>query len=87
MSEAKNPELYAPGHAISVDDIRAMTGAATPHFSLHIRNRLRRLIEPLPADDPARAFAEAEIVRLERLSVQGQRGDGHPGLNRIDAEL
>lgn len=84
MSESKNPELYAPGHKLTVDDVRAMTGSATPHFSLHLRNRLRRLIAELPEDDAARKLAELEIARLERISTQGQRGDGHPGLTRLD---
>lgn len=84
MSESKNPELWKAGHELTVDDVRAMTGGATPHFSLHLRGRLRRLIADLPADNPARQLAEVEIQRLEKLSVEGQQGDGHPGLKRLD---
>ena len=30
------------------EDMRALAGAVTPHFALQVRNRIRRLIEPLP---------------------------------------
>lgn len=76
MSEFEKPELKAAGHAVTVDDVRALAGAATPHFSLQVRNRLRRLVAPLPADDPARQLAELEITKLEKLAVEGQRGSG-----------
>ncbi|MFY9487568.1 MAG: hypothetical protein WAP35_02575 [Solirubrobacterales bacterium] len=59
---------------MSIEDVRALAGAATPHFALQIRNRLRRLVEPLPADDPARQLAEVEIQRLDELAVEGERG-------------
>jgi hypothetical protein len=76
MSEIEKPDLSRPGHKVTVDDVRALSGAATPHFSLQIRNRLRRLVEPLPPADPARRLAEVEIARLERLAVEGERGSG-----------
>jgi hypothetical protein len=83
MSEYEKPELKSLGHAVTVDDVRALSGAATPHFSLQVRNRLRRLIEPLEADDPARLLAELEIERLERLAVEGERGSGDSDLARL----
>ncbi len=76
MSEIEQPALRSKGHSVTVDDVRELAGAATPHFSLHIRNRLRRLVEPLSADDPARRLAELEITRLELLAVEGERGNG-----------
>jgi hypothetical protein len=76
VSEFEKPDLRAAEHTVTVDDVRALSGAATPHFSLHIRNRLRRLVAPLPASDPARVLAEIEIARLEKLAVEGERGDG-----------
>lgn len=76
MSEHEKPDLRAPGHAVSVDEVRTLAGAATPHFSLHIRNRLKRLVAPLPANDPARQLAELEIAKLEKLAVDGQRANG-----------
>ena len=51
---------------MTVDDIRQLMGASTPHFALQLRNRIRKLIAPLPPGDPARVLGEAEIARLER---------------------
>ena len=87
MSEYEQPQRRAAGKqaAITVDDVRELAGAATPHFSLQIRNRLRRLVEPLTADDPARQLAEVEIARLETLAVEGERANGSD-LPRLNAE-
>ena len=49
MSEAENPDLLGGGHQVTAEDIRALAGASTPHFALQVRNRIRRLIEPLAA--------------------------------------
>lgn len=83
MSEFEKPELKNSEHRITVDDVRELAGAATPHFSLQIRNRLQRLVADLPADDPARRLADLEVARLESLSVEGQRGNGESDLERI----
>ncbi len=74
MSEAERPELLAASHEVSVEDIRALAGASTPHFALQVRNRIQRLIEPLPADHPARIEGERRIVELEELA----RHSGEP---------
>ena len=84
MSEYEKPELRSTAHNVSVDDVRELSGAATPHFSLQIRNRLQRLVAPLPADDPARLLAEVEIARLEKLAVEGERGSGESDLARLN---
>ena len=68
MSEAENPELLGGPQGITVEDIRALAGPATPHFSLQIRNRIARLIEPFPAGNPVRLEGERQIARLQRLS-------------------
>jgi hypothetical protein len=68
MSEAEHPDLLDPSHEVTVEDIRALTGAATPHFALQVRNRVRRLIEPLPEDHPARREGERAIADLEELA-------------------
>lgn len=66
MSEVEHPErLRRP---LTVDDIRALAGPATPHFALQIRNRIQRLIAPLDPDDPVRLEGERQIERLDRLS-------------------
>jgi L-lysine 2,3-aminomutase len=82
MSEAENPDLLAGAHRVTVEDVRALAGASTPHFALQVRNRIRRLIEPLPADDPARREGERKIAELEELAEhsgdpRGTTGIGH----------
>jgi hypothetical protein len=57
----------------TVEDVRQLMGASTPHFALHIRNRLRNLTAGLPADHPARVEAEREIARLEELAFGSER--------------
>jgi hypothetical protein len=74
LSEAESPDRLAADRAITVEDIRALAGPATPHFALQIRNRIRRLIEPLPAGDPARIEGERHIDRLTELA----RHSGEP---------
>ena len=74
MSEAEHPELLGPSHEVTVEDVRALTGAVTPHFALQVRNRVRRLIEPLPDDHPARIEGERKIAELEDLA----RHSGEP---------
>ncbi len=68
MSEAERPDRLADGRRVTVEEVRALAGPATPHFALQIRNRIRRLIEPLPADDPARVEGERQIERLTELA-------------------
>jgi hypothetical protein len=68
MSETEQPDRLQPSHEVTVDDIRALAGPATPHFALQIRNRVRRLIEPLPADHPARIEGERTIAQLEAIA-------------------
>jgi hypothetical protein len=77
MSESENPELLGQARELTAEDIRALAGPVTPHFSLQIRNRIRRLIEPLPAGHPARVEGERQIARLEELSqYSGEPRDG-----------
>ena len=77
MSEAESPQRSAPEHATSVEDVRQLMGASTPHFALQIRGRIARLIRGLPAEHPARVLGEQEIARLEQLALHGEsRGGG-----------
>ncbi|HET7417466.1 MAG TPA: hypothetical protein VFJ61_07580 [Solirubrobacterales bacterium] len=77
MSESENPQLLGGAKELTAEDIRALAGPVTPHFSLQIRNRIRRLIEPLPAGHPARVEGEKQIARLEELSQHsGEPRDG-----------
>ena len=76
MAEAEQPERLRPEHRVTVDDVRQLMGASTPHFALQLRNRIRTLIRGLPAEDPARLLGEQEIARLERLGFSGEtRGE------------
>lgn len=82
MSQAEHPRRIAREQAreVTVEDVRELMGASTPHFALQLRNRIARLVAGLPAGHPARVEGEREIARLEQLSVsgewRGERGDG-----------
>lgn len=78
MSEYELPERA--GREPTVEDIRALMGASTPHFALQIRNRIRKLIEGLPPDHPARVEGEREIRRLDAIAIGAEdRGPEVPG--------
>jgi hypothetical protein len=84
MSEFERPDRAR--REVTLEDVHQLMGASTPHFALQIRNRIRKLIEGLPADHPARVEGERELERLERLAVEGeQRGpsEGEPELPSI----
>ena len=77
VSEAESPVRSAAGHRVSVEDVRELMGASTPHFALQLRARIARLIRDLDPDDPARILGEREIRRLEEIAVHGEiRGGG-----------
>ena len=67
---------------VTVEDVRELVGPATPHFALQLRDRLARLIEGLPPDDPARIEGERGIARLERLAREGETS-GHVQENEL----
>jgi hypothetical protein len=71
MSEFEQPERS--GREPTVEDVRQLMGASTPHFALQIRNRIRNLVAGLPEGHPARREGEREIARLERIAVEGER--------------
>ena len=76
MSQFEDPERLRPDHETTVEDVRELMGASTPHFALQIRTRIRALIRGLPEDDPARIEGEREIARLEQIAFAGEmRGD------------
>jgi hypothetical protein len=77
MSEAENPDRLRPGREVTVEDVRQLMGASTPHFALQLRERIRKLIRGLPEGHPARVEGEREIVRLDRLAFAGEVR-GHP---------
>ena len=74
MAQAEQPERL--NREVTVDDVRQLMGASTPHFALQLRNRIRTLIRALPPEDPARLLGEQEIARLEQLGFTGElRGE------------
>jgi hypothetical protein len=80
MSEYERPDraLREP----TMEDLRQLMGASTPHFALQLRNRIRNLIAPLPAGHPVRVEGEREIARLDDIARGGEkRGKkAEPGL-------
>jgi hypothetical protein len=72
MSESEHPDRVRPDHQVTVEDVRQLMGASTPHFALQLRNRIAKLIAGLPADHPARIEGEREIERLVRLGFSGE---------------
>ena len=72
MSQAEHPDRLREGRDVTVDDVRQLMGASTPHFALQLRERIRRLIAGLPPEHPARIEGEREIVRLDELALRGE---------------
>jgi hypothetical protein len=56
----------------TVEDVKQLMGASTPHFALQIRNRIKSLIGGLPAGHEARVLGEREIARLDKLARDGE---------------
>ena len=76
MSQAEDPRRAAADE-VSVEDVRQLMGASTPHFALQLRNRIAKLIAGLAPEHPARVEGEREIARLEALGLTGEvRGEG-----------
>lgn len=85
MSQAENPERISPDHQVTIEDVRQLMGASTPHFALQLRERIRALIRGLPPDHPARIEGEREIARLNQIAFVGEvRGHrAEPGLEGL----
>lgn len=82
MSEAERPDRLDGSHEVTVEDIRALAGPSTPHFALQTRNRIERLIGPLPEGNAARVEGERQIQRMDDLAAHSGdprgRGPGDP---------
>jgi hypothetical protein len=85
MSQAEHPERQRPGHEVTVEDVRQLMGASTPHFALQLRNRIAILVRDLPPNHPARIEGEREIARLTALGESGEvRGHAaEPGMRPL----
>jgi hypothetical protein len=83
MSQAEDPRTLRKEREgdVTVEDVRKLMGASTPHFAMQLRVRIAKLIAGLPERHPARLEGEREIARLERLGFTGEaRGEpGAPG--------
>lgn len=83
MSQAENPETLRRERMgeVTVEDVRKLMGASTPHFAMQLRERIAKLIAGLPEGHAARVEGEREIARLQRLGFEGEvRGEpGPPG--------
>jgi hypothetical protein len=85
MSQAEHPDRAREGREVTVDDVRQLMGASTPHFALQLRERIRSLIRGLPPGHPARVEGEREIDRLDQIAFVGEvRGhEAEPGLDPL----
>jgi len=85
MSQAEHPDRLREGRAVTVEDVRQLMGASTPHFALQLRERIRALIRGLAADNPVRIEGEREIARLNRIAYVGEvRGhEAEPGMEPL----
>jgi hypothetical protein len=85
MSQAEHPDRLRADHQVTLDDVRQLMGASTPHFALQLRNRIAKLIRGLPADHPARVEGEREVARLTALGASGEvRGHAaEPGMRTL----
>jgi hypothetical protein len=80
LSQAEDPRRLLrkqSAQEVTLEDVRQLMGASTPHFALQLRNRIAALIDGLPSDHPARLEGEREIARLQALGYSGEvRGEG-----------
>ncbi len=77
MSQAEHPDRTRTDHQVTVDDVRQIVAAATPHFALQLRNRVAKLIRPLPAGHAVRVEGERAIELLTVLGASGEVRGGH----------
>jgi len=81
LSQAEDPRRLDRRDAageVTLEDVRQLMGASTPHFALQLRNRIANLIAGLDAAHPARIEGEREIARLERLGFDGETRGTEP---------
>jgi hypothetical protein len=71
VSEYERPDRAT--REATVEDVRQLMGASTPHFAPQLRNRIRNLIAGLPPDHPARVEGEREIARLDEIALGSER--------------
>jgi hypothetical protein len=62
---------------VSVRDIDALWGPATPQFAYQIAQRLQDLIADLPPSDPVRIYGMQRLADLDQLGLGTGKGDEH----------
>jgi hypothetical protein len=72
VSQAEHPSRLRSDHEVTVDDVRQLVAAATPHFALQLRNRIAKLIRTRPEGDPVRVEGERAISFLTQLGAVGE---------------
>jgi hypothetical protein len=88
VSGVEDPTLLerAERGEITAEDLRALTGASTPHFALQLSERLARILAVLPEDHPARPYGEQQLELLRRLAFAGESRDERPPEAQADGE-
>jgi len=88
VSGSEDPRLLerAREGTLTVEEVRALVGASTPHFALQLRERLERLLELMAPDHPAAAYARAERDRLAQLALRGEDRDERPPALQLEDE-
>jgi hypothetical protein len=63
------------------EDIDALVGPATPHFTYQLRARVEELVMNLPDDHPVKEYAKQKMELLDRLgyaSSKAEEGEREP---------
>lgn len=76
MSEYERPDRAQ--REPTMEDLRQLFGASTPHFALQLRNRIQHLVGGLPQGHPVKVEGEREIARLNEIAVTGEVRGGKP---------
>ncbi len=70
---------------LTIDDIDALVGPATPHFAFQIRARVREAIAGLPEDDAVRRYGEEKIALLDDLGYASSKAEHAEGADAAQA--
>ncbi len=63
------------------EDIDALVGPATPHFTYQLRARIEELIQDLREDDPVKQYGLEQMELLDRLGYatsKAEEGEREP---------
>ena len=71
MSEYERPERF--GREPTVEDVRQLMGASTPHFALQLRNRIHNLIAGLPEGPPGARGGRARDRPAGSIALGSER--------------